>query len=203
MRRTKKEAEQTKQAILLAALDVFDKKSYDTATLSNIAKKAGVTRGAIYWHFENKFDILKELMDKYYGEFLNNIFEKMSENNESALDTIRIIFNSYVTEILENPETLKFRRVIELKISFTEDTEQINELFGRFKSEILNKLIGVIKIGQEKNEIRGDMTAEFLGVSLMSWVFGYESMTLSPCKISEISLSDQSLIENLIKFIKA
>ena len=58
MRRTKSEAEQTHNSILDAALTLFDEQGYTQTTLSSVARQAGVTRGAIYWHFENKDEIL-------------------------------------------------------------------------------------------------------------------------------------------------
>ena len=50
MRRTKAEAEQTRHDILKAALILFDEQGYVQTSLSDIARKAEVTRGAIYSH---------------------------------------------------------------------------------------------------------------------------------------------------------
>ncbi|MFB2553091.1 TetR family transcriptional regulator [Ensifer soli] len=61
MRRTKAEAEETRQRILEAAEHVFYRKGVSTATLDDVASEAGVTRGAIYWHFANKTDLVLEL----------------------------------------------------------------------------------------------------------------------------------------------
>ncbi|MCZ7467501.1 TetR family transcriptional regulator [Rhizobium rhizogenes] len=57
MRRTKAEAEETRQAILAAAERVFFKKGVANASLDEVAAAAGVTRGAIYWHFSSKTDL--------------------------------------------------------------------------------------------------------------------------------------------------
>mgnify|MGYP006304709599 CR=1 FL=1 len=62
MKRTREEAEQTKLHILKAAVELFAKKGYAAATLSEIAEKAAVTRGAIYHHFENKQTLFIELL---------------------------------------------------------------------------------------------------------------------------------------------
>ena len=51
MKKTKEEAEITKESILQAALEVFSKNGYAASRMIDIAKEAGVTRGAIYWHF--------------------------------------------------------------------------------------------------------------------------------------------------------
>ena len=61
MRRTKAEAEESRNRILNAAEHVFFRKGVSNATLEDVAKAAGVTRGAIYWHFQNKADIFLEL----------------------------------------------------------------------------------------------------------------------------------------------
>ena len=58
MRRTKEDSEQTREDILNASVRIFSEKGVSQATLDEIAKAANVTRGAIYWHFENKFQML-------------------------------------------------------------------------------------------------------------------------------------------------
>jgi AcrR family transcriptional regulator len=61
MRRTKAEAEETRARILCAAERIFYAKGVANATLEEVANAAGVTRGAIYWHFSNKADLFLEL----------------------------------------------------------------------------------------------------------------------------------------------
>lgn len=68
MRRTKAEAEQTRQNILAAALHLFDEQGYAQTSLNAIAERAGVTRGAIYGHFDNKDSILAALADAQFDE---------------------------------------------------------------------------------------------------------------------------------------
>lgn len=60
-RKTREQALATRENILTAAVDVFFDKGVAGATLEEIAEAAGVTRGAIYWHFRNKFDIFDAL----------------------------------------------------------------------------------------------------------------------------------------------
>ena len=61
-RRTKEEAQQTRETILVAALDMFCDKGYTRTTFDERAKKIDLTKGAIYWHFRNKPDIIKALI---------------------------------------------------------------------------------------------------------------------------------------------
>ncbi len=57
VRKTKEEAWETRQRILDAAEQVFQRQGVSRTSLSHIATEAGVTRGAIYWHFKNKVDL--------------------------------------------------------------------------------------------------------------------------------------------------
>ena len=62
-KRTYEDSLVTKQNILNSAKRLFSRRGYERTSLSDVAKYAGVTRGAIYWHFSSKEDLLKEIED--------------------------------------------------------------------------------------------------------------------------------------------
>ncbi len=64
VRRTKQEAQATRSHILDTAELVFEQRGVSGTSLHEIAKAAGVTRGAIYWHFEDKADLFNAMMDR-------------------------------------------------------------------------------------------------------------------------------------------
>ncbi|MCP8893778.1 TetR family transcriptional regulator [Shinella daejeonensis] len=61
MRRSKARARETRQQILLAAERVFYEKGVANASMEEVARAAGVTRGAIYWHFANRSELFMAL----------------------------------------------------------------------------------------------------------------------------------------------
>jgi TetR/AcrR family acrAB operon transcriptional repressor len=64
VRRTKIEAQATRCQILDAAEVVFYEFGVARASLADIAGHAGVTRGAIYWHFRNKVDLIEAMLER-------------------------------------------------------------------------------------------------------------------------------------------
>jgi TetR/AcrR family acrAB operon transcriptional repressor len=56
-RKTKAEAEQTRHRIVACARQVFSRAGVTNTSLEEVAREAGVTRGAVYWHFKNKADL--------------------------------------------------------------------------------------------------------------------------------------------------
>lgn len=65
MRRTKADAEQTRNAILDAAEMLFFERGVEATALEHVAKAALVTRGAVYWHFKDKNDLLTALSQRF------------------------------------------------------------------------------------------------------------------------------------------
>ena len=63
MRRTRQQALATRQSILDAAVQVFLEHGFQHTAIQDVAERAGVTRGAVYWHFRNQLDVLEALLD--------------------------------------------------------------------------------------------------------------------------------------------
>ncbi|MEL7647993.1 MAG: TetR/AcrR family transcriptional regulator [Sedimentibacter sp.] len=68
MKRTKEDAEQTRQAILDASFDIINTKGFERMTRDDIAMEMGMTRGAVNWHFKTKeeiyFSVLQDILDR-------------------------------------------------------------------------------------------------------------------------------------------
>lgn len=79
VRRTKEEAQETRNQILEAAEQAFYERGVARTTLADIATLAGVTRGAIYWHFSNKADLVQAMLDS-----LREPLDEMARASESA-----------------------------------------------------------------------------------------------------------------------
>jgi len=60
--KTPEKAEVTRGRLLAAAADVFAKKGYERASVDDVASAAGLTKGAVYWHFANKEELFLTLV---------------------------------------------------------------------------------------------------------------------------------------------
>ncbi|WP_436858822.1 multidrug efflux transporter transcriptional repressor AcrR [Citrobacter tructae] len=101
-RKTKQQAQETRQHILDVALRLFSQQGVSSTSLAEIAKAAGVTRGAIYWHFKNKSDLFSEiweLSESNIGELETEYQAKFPDDPLSVLREILIhLLESTVTE---------------------------------------------------------------------------------------------------------
>ena len=106
-RRTKEDAEATRSKLLDAAQEVFHAKGVAGASLSDVAQAAGVTRGAIYWHFENKaalFDAMMQRVTLPFEQAWGNERARI-EKQRSALSRILDIFQMVLHSVSTDPIT--------------------------------------------------------------------------------------------------
>lgn len=69
MRRTKEESQLTKERIIQASYELIREKGYEQMTRDDIAKKVGMTRGAVNWHFTSKEEIYLAALNKIIDDF--------------------------------------------------------------------------------------------------------------------------------------
>jgi TetR/AcrR family acrAB operon transcriptional repressor len=73
MRRTKDDAERTRRRVLQAARKVFARQGVARTSLEQVARAAGVTRGAVYWHFRDKADLFYQMREQISLPLLDRI----------------------------------------------------------------------------------------------------------------------------------
>ncbi|MEB0137622.1 MULTISPECIES: TetR family transcriptional regulator [unclassified Undibacterium] len=66
VRKTKEDTQETYSALLTAAEQVFSEKGVTRTTLNDVAVAAGMTRGAIYWHFKDKNALFQAMCDRAF-----------------------------------------------------------------------------------------------------------------------------------------
>lgn len=64
VRKTKEDALETRNQLLDAAERVFLDKGFSHTSLNDVANAAGLTRGAVYWHFKNKADLFEAMVER-------------------------------------------------------------------------------------------------------------------------------------------
>lgn len=79
VRRTKDDAEKTRDAILDAAEKVFYKNGVTRTSLQAIAVAAHVTRGAVYWHFKDKIELCEAMLNRVFLPY-EDILQRLEES---------------------------------------------------------------------------------------------------------------------------
>ena len=102
-RKTKEEVLETRQAILDAAERVFYERGVSQTTLADIAAAAGVTRGAIYWHFANKRDVYEALIQRLVDPIEARLTETLARDDGNPIDGLRAMALFVIDRVANDP----------------------------------------------------------------------------------------------------
>lgn len=114
-RRTKEEAEQTRRTLLTASLELFSQQGVQNTSLKAVSAAAGVTHGALYWHFKNREDILVTLCSDYPLPLQKGFFEQLHLVDQNALEALRLYLLEVFKAIHQSSEALQIFRLFYLK----------------------------------------------------------------------------------------
>ena len=201
MRKTKEEAEKTRDKILKSALSVFLKNGYSKTSLSDIAKNAGYTRGAAYWHFKDKNEILEKLISKFHRRFTSNRNDIL-ESSLDPINKIREMININLPLLYNNKE---FRDFIELTWFKTEIDQYEGLLQGKiaitkaFNDTITSLFIEASNDGALKNEVNPEIAA----LTVTSIINGiYRGYFVIPDKLQSEKIG-RTIIDDYLNQIKS
>lgn len=127
VRKTKIQAEATRDAILDAAERLFEVHGLSRTTLQDIASAAGVTRGAIYWHFSGKRELFDSLMERVFLPFESAVLLLDSQSNESVQEKLSQHAIYLFKSILVNDRLRRFFEITTHKIEYVDEITAVRE----------------------------------------------------------------------------
>lgn len=155
VRRTKEEAAATRDSILDAAEILFAKQGVSRTTLQHIATAAGVTRGAIYWHFVDKGAVFSAMMERAtmpMDEAVKLLGERaITDPLQSLRDEMMAVL-----QIVAGDE--KARRVFEIATLKTEFTDEVDSARAH-KREAVARWRGRMEVQFSQAKAEGKLPA--------------------------------------------
>lgn len=124
-RRTKAEAAATREALIDAAEEMFMEHGVARTSLEQIARHAGMTRGAVYWHFKNKADLFRAMLERIRMPFEDLIREIDDPAvHDSPLSAIRLACLKGMTR-LEQPRYTRVHSILLYRCEFFSDIDPV------------------------------------------------------------------------------
>jgi TetR/AcrR family transcriptional regulator, fatty acid metabolism regulator protein len=139
-----------RESIIQAAIEVFSKKDFKTASISEIAQKAGVADGTIYQYFKNKEDLFFSIPIEKTNEFRSQL-ELHLEGISGAFNKIRKFVWYYLYFFKTNPD---YGRLLMLEMRVSKSFVK-TETYGFLKQSV-SQVMNIIIEGQNEGVLRQD-----------------------------------------------
>jgi TetR/AcrR family acrAB operon transcriptional repressor len=202
MRKTAAEAAATRQAILRAALDEFSQRGYSATTLDGVARTAGVTRGAVYWHFASKAALYEELLRAFGGQAGAIMGAAVAEGGDFIAICQRIL-TRLLTRLEEDKE---LRAAMELSLFKTERTAELADVVANQRAsmnELIAQLSGIMQAGIGQGALRADLDPWDVARGFLAYQQGVSHLWLSDSDAFSLRERASALADLFISGIRA
>jgi len=152
VRKTKEAAELTRQQLIDAARQVFLQRGVSRTTVEHIAAAAGVTRGAVYWHFSNKTELFRAMREQVLLPLIDHIDDTLLvEGPEDPLTRIERFLSGTMQFLSEDLTTRQTYEIMMIKCEYVDE-------FAEVLRQILQNCTGIIekvRLTYERAKIKG------------------------------------------------
>ena len=171
-RRTKQEAQATRSHILDTAELVFEQRGVSGTSLHEIAKAAGVTRGAIYWHFEDKADLFNAMMERATMPLEEGGGVCGFENSELSLAQMRDGFVAVLRQVVADPQMKRVFGIATHKVEYIGEMDAVRERRLSIRNGCLADVERTLKQAMQRGELTRRMPARAAAVGLHALLDG-------------------------------
>ncbi len=171
-RKTKEDTEHTYALLLDAAESVFTQKGVAASTLNDIAVEAGMTRGAIYWHFRDKGELVRAMCERATLPMEAMVNEVMALAGDDPLGSVRRLTVHALTQIAGSERQ---HTVFDILFHKCEKTGEMAEVFEReqeSRSECHSQIEGLLKQAVKRGQLPVDTDTHLAMQALHSYLIG-------------------------------
>src|SRR2546421_11118747 len=162
--------EASRTQLVRAAIDCFARLGYQGTTIDRIARDAGVTKGAVYYHFRDKEQLLFDAVKDHVGEFERQVLAEVTPGTDAMGAPRRVVDRCFFHATVSNHR----RFIITLMIEALDTNPRLSGEFRDILRRMRGFLATVILRGQQKGTLRADVVPEAVGAVLMGGIVGAE-----------------------------
>lgn len=180
-RKTKEEAERTYHALLDAATQLFIHQGIAKTTLNDIASAANMTRGAVYWHFNNKDAVIQALWQRNASTLSTTFSSELKQlDPKDPGGHFRNILKKTLHSIVEQPELGQAMRIVMHCVEFTDEQTDLQRFLKRQRDEFFSSMEQAFTSLRRHKALASALPAELLTHSMMGYLHGLVHIYLEP-----------------------
>ena len=194
-RKTKQEAEKTRHALLDAAERAFSAHGVSRTSLSDIATEAGVTRGAVYWHFQNKADLFSAMMDRVTLPLEEAVEKAGHRGQDDPLAAVKGCMLGALTTTATDPKAQRVFEIVCHKCEFVDEMVAVKERYVEMRAGCLKQLESGLRQAVKKGVLPAGLDTRSAAVGLHALVDGLINNWLMDRRYFPLAREAEKLID--------
>lgn len=162
--------EQSRREIVSVAIDCFSRYGYQGTSIDRISRAAGVTKGALYYHFKDKQDLLFGAIEDRIGGFERVVVERVTRLKDPAAAVYAVGEICVEHATVSNHRRFLLTLMVEALDAHPELSDRFRAMMRRFREFLAN----TVRIGQQKRVFRKDVAPELAARLLVASIVGTE-----------------------------
>lgn len=164
--RKAQQSEATRERLVLASMDLFALRGIHYTSLDEIARRARITKGAIYWHFRSKDALVHAIFERIREDWQRTVLRRLGDA-ASPMDKVERLFANYHELLSQEPEICLFlqRAMLEPNAKIV---RKVNEVFDKTAKSIA----AIFDEGKTAGLFAEELDSKLLAFSILSALAG-------------------------------
>src|SRR5688572_2410941 len=203
VRRTQDEAAETRNSILDAAERVFSKRGVAHTSLEDIAKAAGVTRGAIYWHFKNKNELFSAMVNRVSLPIEEMVAQTIDDDAENPLALLRKAAVDALRRTATDPQCQRVFDIVTHKCEYLEDLADVKERISHIRCGCVERTEKAMKNAVKRGFLPKDLDPHLAAVGLDAMIYGLIANWLADRRYVRLERDAEALVDRYLACLGA
>ena len=200
VRKTKEDAELTRAQIIDAAREVFLTRGVSKTTMEHIAAQAGLTRGAVYWHFKDKTDLFHAMRERVLLPLIDRMDDTfLTEGSHDPITRVENFLLGTIQHLNDNLETRQIYEIMMMKCEYVGEFELVLQQILSTCSGITDKICATYERAKQSGHLNETLDPADLAMDTNMFFSGLLHMWVKDTDGTKFRCKAHDLIKAHIK----
>jgi TetR/AcrR family acrAB operon transcriptional repressor len=171
-RKTRAQALVTREQLLDAAERVFRERGVGHTSLAEVSDAAGVTRGAVYWHFKNKTDLFKAMVARAEMSHDRSLQEMEAATQIDPLEAVRAGAINALSQFASDQRARDVFEIVFLRCEYTKELASVQRRQRESRLNCYTKIEAALRKAIKRGQLPPHIDARLAARGLYAYIGG-------------------------------
>ena len=188
-----------RKEMMAIAIDCFARYGYQGTSVDRIASAAGLTKGALYYHFRDKEELLFEAVKDRIAEFEERVIGAVTSLADPVAALAEI---ARVCVHIATKNNLR-RFILTLMVEALDTNPRLSDAFRDILRRFRSYLAGIVRLGQERGVFRKDIDAAIAAQLFAGGVIGAELQYYQDPERVDLGVAMEAMVDQLVSWLRS